>query len=77
MPQENEKERQQVSDGWETSGGRRFGLETDRKKKKRKFSLTATKRKFSQQADSGIHANHTKHDLFIFGQVLSVKRNLV
>ena len=77
MPQENEKERQQVSDGWETSGGGAVRVETDRKKKKRKISLTATKRKFSQQADSGIHANHTKHDLFIFGQVLSVKRNLV
>jgi hypothetical protein len=58
-------------------GGRRFGLENDRKKKKRIFLLTATKRKFSQQADSGIHAKHTKHDLFIFGQVLSVKSNLV
>jgi hypothetical protein len=77
MPQENEKERQQVSDGWETSGGGGGSGWKPTGRKKRKISLTATKRKFSQQADSGIHANHTKHDLFIFGQVLSVKRNLV
>ena len=75
MPQENEKRtttcqrrvgniRGGRSSGWKPTG------------KKRKISLTATERKFSQQADSGIHANHTKHDLFIFGQVLSVKRNL-